>query len=314
MVRPSVNEYPRPSARHRARRRVHGVVRRLVRPIVELAVRAHRLRLRVGCAWVRTLGGALGHRWSSRSEAHDGAPLPGVPGDPPVRPPVDGPQGSCVAPLLRLAGAHGPAAGRPDDRPAGTRRRRSTAARARPARPRRAARGPAAGGRAGLAAAARRRRARGALRLGHPGQRAVRTRHARRSTSTARRPPSGARVRRSAGCRCRHRLCGRCVPGWRCATTWSSTIRARRAGRCSATSGASRSPRATCGGSSTVVHRHRRTRTRSATASPRTCSTTAPTCAPCRSCSATPTSPPRSATPTSAVSACGPPTSTRTRA
>jgi site-specific recombinase XerD len=55
-------------------------------------------------------------------------------------------------------------------------------------------------------------------------------------------------------------------------------------------------------------------RTSSATASPPTCSRAAPTCAPSRPCSATPTSRPRRSTPTSPTSTSAPPTASTTRA
>ena len=293
---------------------VAGLVRRLVRPLADARCPSTPSRLRIRCAWAspsgRRVSGIDGPAGVKRTTP---APLPGVPDDP-----RSTPAGSIArkAAALRRYFAWLVRTGTlTTDPTVGLQARGGDGRLPRVldrARPRRAARGRAARGRAGLAAPARRRRARGAVRLGPPGQRAVRARHVVARPRPARRSTCGARAPRSAGCRCRHRRSRalRRVAGVRHDVLVDDAAPSRPAGRCSATSGASRSPRATCAGSSTAARRRRRTRTRSATASPPTCSTAAPTCAPCRSCSATPTSPRRSATPTSAASASARPTST----
>ena len=158
------------------RRRVGGLVDRLLRPsltsLSDHTVAAYAADVRGFAEWAARAGVDE----PGQVQAHDPAPLPGVPHDAAVRPAQHRPQGRRAAPLLPLARAGRPPRRRPDGRAAGPRRRRPPAAGARPARPRRAARRAAARGRAGLAPAARRRRARGALRLGPAGQRAVRAR------------------------------------------------------------------------------------------------------------------------------------------
>ena len=111
---------------------------------------------------------------AGRREAHQPAPLPGVPHDPRVRPAQRRPQGRGVPALLQVARAGRPPRGRPDGRAAGPRWRRTLAAGPRAPGSRGAARGSPARGRAGLAPPTRRRRAGGAVRLGPAGQRAVR--------------------------------------------------------------------------------------------------------------------------------------------
>ena len=164
-----------------------------------------------------------------------------------------------------------------------------------------------------LAAPQRRRGARGALRLGAAGQRAVRARRriARpraggghgvgQGREGAPRAGVGTGGGRAAGVAARapRRGAGRRRPS--------------RGPRCSATSGAPPHATRRAPHPRSALAVARRTRTPCATASPPTCSTGARTSGRCRSCSATPTWPRRSATPTSAGSGCGRPTPTPTR-
>ena len=115
----------------------------------------------------------------------------------------------------------------------------------------------------------------------------------RRRVGQGRQAASGAAVASRPSTRCGAWLRDRRRRGRRRPTT----VMVR---RCSATSVAVASRPATSGASSIGGRRRPRTPTPCATASPPICSTAAPTCGPCKSCSVTPTWPPRSATPTSA--------------
>ena len=225
-----------------------------------------------------------------------------------VRPAQHRPQGGVAAALLRLGGARRAARRRSDDRRAapsaatvgcrGCSTRRELEVLLDGATPRGRRRSPAASARDDAVLEV-------LYGIGPAGQRAV-----RRSMSTpldlerAAVDRLGQGLQAAPGAAHRRRRWPRCGRGWRSGTTWCD---ADGAGRdvCSPTSGASGSRRATCAGSSIAARRRRPTRTPCATASPPTCSTGAPTSASCRSCSVTPTWPPRSATPTSAGSGCG---------
>ena len=235
--------------------------------------------------------------WCGRSDitdpdavdASDDSSIPGVPHDPPFRPADHRPQDRLDPPLLPLARRHGARSGRPDRRRVGSGRRRSAAARARPVRTERPVRRSHGdqSRRARVAATARRRRAGGALRIRAARQRAVHPHRCVAVARAARRHGLGQGFQGAAGPV--ERTGRRRAPGMvgTFAPTSSSLARTGPATSCSATSAASRSPRATCGESSTGGRPCRPTRTHSATASPPTCSTAVPTCAPCKSCSGT---------------------------
>ena len=112
--RPSMSEYPRPGARPRPSDAAPASTRLTIASaawridafaaLADVAVRAHRRGLRAPtCVASPTGRRARASPIAGRREAHDRAPLPGVPDDPPVRPPQHRPQGGRAAALLPLA-------------------------------------------------------------------------------------------------------------------------------------------------------------------------------------------------------------------
>ena len=249
-------------------------------------------RLRRRRPRLRRVGGAGGdHRARRRSSARPVRRYLAYLTTRAVRPAQHRPQGGRAAPLLRLVACAG--AWRRPTRRSGvqaTRRRRPAAPRARPPRPRRAARRAAApDGRAGVAPRAATtpcsrcstaRACGSASCAGSTSSSLDLAAARRRGVGQGRQGAPGAAVARRRSRALRRWL--RAAPRGRAGATGADAggavrQRARAAG----------SRRATCAASSTGGRRRRRIRTRCATASPPTCSTAAPTCGRCRSCSGT---------------------------
>ena len=249
-------------------------------------------------AYGRDLGGFVDLGRAARArrpEAVDRtrpASLPRLPGHPQLRQAQRRPQGLGAAPLLRLAAPHRRARGRPDRRAVGA--RRATAACPRVLRDDE------------LTRAARRSRRPGPTAIPPPCASAT-TPCSSCSTAAGCGWPSSAACAptTSTSTAGTVRVWGkgskqRIVPLSAPAVEAVAALARRRPGRarrppsprptpCSSTSGANASRPVTCGASSTAAPPPRPTPTRCATPSPRTCSTVAPTCARCRSCSVTPT-------------------------